>query len=440
MTDLSAIKARLSDPREVAAMLGLRVLARQARGVITKCPIGGGDDGSLSIRTAGDGTLQAYCFGGCVSGDVLSLFAAIEGDFKRGLARAQELAGGAVGAPVAAWEAPERLGPDVYHELASRILEAGRLDGQPWTRDVGEYLQRRRLLQQAQGDGWCALPSLNWLLQIAKDVCDENRDNVRAPCSELVASGHGAGLGLRTSAEPSRRLQREPKESGHVTPCELLIKAKLAQWNRHGEFVPYFGRWSLVIPWRGPDGRINALQRRRTWEFVPRDDNDPEPPKYVLPWAPEWPYGSERLGENDRLSVGDNGSDCVRLRQAGARSRHVAIVEGAIDTLALRSLYPRMQVVGIPGIGGWRTSWASLFQGRTVRYALDRGKLNKRGIIEEDRAAARIALCIAGRHEEDPTAEACSLCGGKEAWLCGFCGRRRSTAKDWAEQWANRTR
>ena len=97
-----------------------------------------------------------------------------------------------------------------------------------------------------------------------------------------------------------------------------------------------------------------------------------------------------------------------------------------------------MQVVGIPGIGGWRTSWAPLFEGRTVRYALDRGKLNSRGIIEEDRAAARIALDIAGRHEEDPNAEACSLCGGKEIWLCGFCGRRRSTAKDWGEQWAGR--
>ncbi|WP_230687861.1 hypothetical protein, partial [Streptococcus pneumoniae] len=77
---------RLNDPREVAAMLGLHVLTRQARGVITACPVHGNKSGSLSIRIGRDGTLQAVCYGcnfgpGGKGGDVLTLLEAIEGDF-----------------------------------------------------------------------------------------------------------------------------------------------------------------------------------------------------------------------------------------------------------------------------------------------------------------------------------------------------------------------
>jgi len=172
MTDLAAIKTRLSNPREVAAMLGLRVLQKTRNGTMTACPVHGNKSGSLGLRVGADGTIQAFCFGCGLSGDVLTLLAAIEGDFKRGLARAVEMAGGAVGAPVQAWQAPEKCDPDVYHELATRILDAGKLDGRPWTREVGEYLERRGLLELARADNWAALPSLGWLIQIAKEVCN----------------------------------------------------------------------------------------------------------------------------------------------------------------------------------------------------------------------------------------------------------------------------
>jgi len=384
MTDLAAIKTRLSNPREVAAMLGLRAKPMR-NGVLVLCPVHGEKTASLGLRVGSDGTIQAFCFGCGLSGDVLTLLAAIEGDFKRGLARAIEMAGGAVGAPVQAWQAPEKCDPDVYHELATRILGAGRLDGRSWTREVGEYLERRGLLEFARADGWAALPSLGWLLRLAGGFLE--------------------------------------------APRETLVKAKLAQWNQRGEFVPYFGRWTVVIPWRGPDGRICALQRRRV--------TDSDGPKYVLPWAPEWPYGSERV-RRGTVSLEGN--------------RAAAIVEGAVDVLAMRALHPAFVALGIPGIGSWRASWASLVEGRGLRVALDRGKPGPDGIIPEDRAAARIALDCAGRGQETDRvlewwlsrwrrgrALGCVLCGAGEAWLCGGCGRRRApVGSDWGGLWEAR--
>lgn len=427
MIDIAAIKARLSDPREVAGLLGLRINQRGARGVRVKCPLHAGDSPlSLSLRIGNDGTLQVRCFAGCLGagGDVLTLLAALEGDFKRGLARAIELAGGSVGAPAQAWQEPPRMDPDAYHELAKRILAAGRLDGRPWVWEVEAYLGSRRLLEQAREDGWACLP--------------------------------------RFEALP-----------GHE---DELLEAGLAKHNDDGKVVPFFGRWRLVIPWRGPDGRISALQRRRTWEH---DGNGPEPVKYVFPrWRPDWPYGSDRLCIGlDRKEIGyvenREGQDGIAGKaRAGQDSaamvpripavrgqgpsalagvalhstRTIAICEGAVDTLALRSLYPRLLVLGIPGIDGWRAEWAGL-AGDSPRVALDRGK-DKGLIIPEDRAAARIALDCAGRGQErDDVIEwltrrfrqgkslFCVLCGAAEPWLCGACGRRRAKGKDWGEEW-----
>jgi hypothetical protein len=102
-----------------------------------------------------------------------------------------------------------------------------------------------------------------------------------------------------------------------------------------------------------------------------------------------------------------------------------------------------VRVVGLPGIGGWRASWASLFAGRDVRFALDRGKPDQRGIIAEDRAAARIALEIQGLRERveamPETSAICLVCGADEPWLCAGCGRRRAPeGQDWGSLWAGR--
>ncbi len=399
-------------------------------------------------------------------GDILSLLTAIEGDFKRGLTRAQEMAGGAVGKTYEPEPARTRLPVDVYHELAERILEAGRLDGRQCVRDVEEYLQRRRLLELARADGWACLPGLGWLLDIARGVCEEmgvGRGNTRYP----------------TPTDPSRRGSEAPEQSGAFafSPSALLVAADLARCNDRGELVPTWGRWRLVIPWRGPDGRIGCLQRRRTWDY---EGEGPEPAKYVFPfWRPDWPYGSEMVGkENGRIQEGSGGASSVRgvgcdkvqaSRSADnkrdkelccsavvvpheARPK-IAIAEGAVDVLAMRALHPSFLALGIPGITSWREEWAGLV-GDSWRLCLDRGKPRKSdGLVSEDMAAARIALSVVGSGQESADviewwvsrwrrgrALGCVLCGAAEPWLCGACGRRRAKAKDWGEEWAAKTR
>ena len=532
MIDIPAIKARLSDPREVARLLGLRVMGPQARGVMVACPIHGNKSGSMSLRNDGN-IVRAHCFGCGFHGDIVDLLGAIERDPRRGLARAAELAGGAV--PMARVEVvqDERLPAEVYHELAARILEAGRLDGRPWVREVEAYLEERRLLEFAQADGWACLPGLKWLLQIAEEVCDGlsasgdgcKSDGNSATVDEKVrASLANEGSHISASKEGIARgycvgvgRYSDLQSLENITPHALLIRAKLAQYNKRGEFVPTWGRWRLVIPWRGPDGRISALQRRRTWKHVPRDANDPEPAKYVLPWLPDWPYGSERIGGFDEHQTRFVGHTSEQLAGSGAApqrcgesgngrqadqkrvlsgqgngvvrggepieqihrhhsGRRIAIVEGAVDVLAMRAMHPGFVVLGIPGINNWRSSWASLVAGADVRYALDGGKPRKSdGLISEDIACARIALDVAqaawhgsiirakdvgAGHEAQPRGSLfafpftdrtvdwllsryrrgrslfCVLCGAPEPWLCRGCGRRRApVGMDWGEVW-----
>jgi hypothetical protein len=476
VTDITAIKARLSDPREVARLLGLRVIERCSGGVRVQCPIHGSKGGSLGLRCVG-GTLQATCFAGCFKqgGDILTLLEAIEGDFKRGLARAVELAGGAVGKPEQQFEEVERCDPGVYHALAERILIAGRLDGRAWVRPVEAYLQQRRLLELARVDGWAALPGLKWLLDIARDVCDQF-NQYASP------AGEPSGQGLRAALVGAKDTRGQ---GAGISPPELLILAGLAQWGRDGKLRAKWGHHRLVIPWRSPDGRISALQRRRIEEA--------ETQKYVFPaWKPDWPYGSDRLcmgldrkeigygmseGSNEprRQSIRDErgvvvGACCATESHGGARAGRklqangghlrvdgtrgnptIAICEGAVDTLALRALYPRLDVIGIPGIDGWRPEWAELIEGRGLRAALDRGKVKDGKIVPEDRAAARIALDCAGmaarredviewltRRFRHGKPLFCVLCGAEEPWLCGACGRRRAKGKDWGEDWATK--
>lgn len=535
MIDIPATKARLNDPREVARLLGLRVEQKIRNGILTRCPVHNNKSGALRLQIKG-GVLKMNCFGCGIYGDAIDLLAAMEGDPRRGLKRAAELAGGA--APMQRREEPqeERLDPWVYHELAERILEAGRLDGRPWVREVEAYLEERRLLEFARADGWACLPGLKWLIRLAEEVCDargsrRREDNIRHLENKkdnkrpLVCAGVGTD-------EDARDESRSIRDTDRLTPHTLLVRAKLARYNDRGEFVPTWGRWRLVIPWRGPDGRISALQRRRTWKHVPRDENDPEPAKYVLPWLPEWPYGSERVGgfgdgdwQNAPVAPGRTGVLPIRngvhgqdrrAGEAGARGRkgscgvreletviseakkrdgaRITIVEGAVDTLAMRALHPSFAVLGVPGISSWRPEWARLVAGADVRYALDRGKPRQSdGLVSEDIACARIALDVAqaawkeeragtigqatcgaptqvdvptptdpsrrGRRALEksgafafPFTDAtldwllsryrrgkilfCVLCGAPEPWLCRGCGRRRAPAgMDWGEVW-----
>jgi hypothetical protein len=513
--DLPALKSSLSDPREVARLLGLRVLSRGHNAVRTPCPVHGGKGATLKIAHVA-GVIALHCKSCGFGGDVLSLLTAIEGDFKRGLVRAQEMVGGAAGKAYEPEPTRERLPVEVYHELATRILEAGRLDGRRCVREVEEYLARRRLLELAQTDGWACLPGLGWLLKIAKEVCD----GMSASGAELVGSeareAASVALGVAANERGGRVLPGSGR--GHsggsfndggdsqllrgpfkTQPRDLLIAADLARYNQRGEFIPTWGRWRLVIPWRAPDGRVNCLQRRRTWTH---EGEGPESAKYVFPfWRPDWPYGADRLRiGQDRKEIGygvssggdqqqgshsthngfravygeirqaqterlwgdcassTNGSACAVSKStlvshgptSKFRNSAVAIVEGAVDVLAMRALHPSFLALGVPGITSWREEWAGL-AGDSWRVCLDRGKPRKSdGLVSEDIAAARIALSLAGRGQESAVVIewwvsrwrrgrllGCALCGAGESWLCRGCGRRFPRGKDWGEDWAS---
>lgn len=96
----AAVIRAWADPVRAAEWIGVADRAqRQARGILAFCPLH--DDGSrraLSLILGEDGTLQVRCHAGCVSGDVFSLVAGLEGlnvksDFGRVLDRAAALAG-----------------------------------------------------------------------------------------------------------------------------------------------------------------------------------------------------------------------------------------------------------------------------------------------------------------------------------------------------------
>jgi len=355
---LRPLKLRLADPDGLARALGLVIEERHGRGVLCRCPVHGNQSGSLDIRVAKDKTLQIRCYGCGLTGDVLTLLGRIEGSFAAGVERARRLTG--CEAPPLRPAAPP-MDPDEYHELARRILDEGRLDGRPIARPVEAYLRRRGLLGAARESSWAALPSLR-----------------------LFDAGQ-------------------------------LLRAQLLRRKRDGSLGLVWGHHRLVIPWRDRGGRITALQRRLVRE--PRaTPNGREEPRYVQPWAPSWPYGSDAL----------------------PRAARLLIVEGAIDALAARLLgRGSVDVLGLPGVASWRSRWAELVQGRTVLVGLDRGKPGLDGTISEDRIAARIAVDCAGRGSISPSS--CALCGAPTAWLCEGCGRRRAPpGHDWGSLWAER--
>lgn len=428
--DPRAIRAALSDPQAVARALGLEKGARRGGGgLLVRCPAHGDRTPSMSLRVAGDGTLSARCFACSWAGDVLALVACVDGldvrrDFGRVLERAAELAGGFVRATVKESlqvrpEAP-RLPAAAAAGLFERICERGRL----WARGAVEaYLERRGLLEAARDDGWATLPSLQDLLDIAREMCQESGAQREFAGTHGEASGQVSGV------------------FAFGGPGELLIAAKLARRDREGRLRVMYGRHRLVIPWRGPDGRIQALQRRLI--DAPRVWRGQEEPRYVLTWAPRWPYGVERLGGEYGADIeheADCGNSRVAVRGLRAIPRHaieqqgrgrdrasstpngqgswdqvagagaageahvqwsapsairtdanqpVIFIEGAVDALAMRLLRPgRCVPLGLPGTGAWESSWARLVGERASFYGTDSD-------ASGDKRAAQAAIDVA---------------------------------------------
>lgn len=315
---LDDVKRTLSDPVDVAHRLGLRG-TREGAGFKVVCPSHGDRGPSLSLTRGPDGTLRIRCFGCPLAGDVFDLVAAVRGldrraNFPEVLKLAAELAAiqledrparSPSPAPVPA--GPTALPDDVFASLVAPLLWTGCLDDSATAGDVTCYLEGRGLLEEAQREGWAALPPPEFQHAVIRQMRDTHGDDVVAR-SGLVHVPAGG--------EPD--------------------------WRR---FLHADAR--LIIPWRDPSGLVYTLQRRRL------DDGKP---KYVAATgrSPRWPYG---------------------VHWIAARSGAVAVVEGAIDALALKVLLERRGVdvvpLGIQGVQGWRSSWATLARDRDAFVAFD---------------------------------------------------------------------
>ncbi len=322
--EVADVRRSLSDPRRVAALLGLdRGALRMRGGLAVCCPWHKEKTPSCSLSTGRDGTLRVRCFGCGETGDVLTLVAEVRGldlrrDFHAVLEEAAALAG--VELP------PERLAPlpaparelpaledAVFDELVSPMLNSGRLDGSPTVAPVVRYLVARGLLEAARADGWAALPEL----------------------------GQGQAARLRFCVD--------------VFGAELVERSGLAT-RRRGDLAWAWPRHLVCIPWRTPAGLVQTVQRRRL---------DPGEPKYVFPSGrrPRFPYGIERL-------------------RAAPAASPVVFVEGAVDVLARRVLdFGRSDgrvVLGVPGVDGWRVEFATYARGRVAYVATDADESGER--------------------------------------------------------------
>lgn len=342
--DTAELRQRLADPVEVCAMLGLLDGAkRQARGLLVRCPSHGERNPSCSVRVASDGTIAVRCFACGFTGSVFDLVGAVRGldpkrDFHQVKAEAAELVGMTLDddrqrhqerarRPRAPRPAPEpRPEPKPTDEaltaLCGVLATVGRLDHDPFATDACSYLESRHLLAEARAAEWFALPPVPQQTGLMAWLA-----TLADTAGADVAREHAPGW-TREDLEVLGWLPRIPQPH-----------------NR------------LCIPWRDPSGRVTTVQRRRL---------DGGKPKYYFPdgRGAAWPFGIERLRD-------------------GAP---VAIVEGAGDTLAYRTLC-RMHgidrdVIGLPGTQGWQPQWAELLRGREVIVALDADDAGERAAVK----------------------------------------------------------
>jgi DNA primase len=367
------LRARLSDPFELCAALGLcegpgkrerGEWWREGPGVIVRCPLHGGR--SCHVIEGSDGTVGFNCYGCNETGDALDLIAAVHGfdarqNFPRVLSIAAQLAGVTLAPRGTRAPAPEppptprrpppraeapTLDDATFAELARVMLAACPLDS-PSAEDVRRYLAGRGILDGARADGWGALPTT-----------PAGLSDVRARIVATVGADAWTRSGLAHAQDPERW-----------------------RWSSH----------RLVIPWRAPSGDVQTVQRR---VIAPADG-----PRYVAPAGrePLYPYNVNAL--------------------ANAPSATVAIVEGAVDAVALRMACEAegvlASIVGIPGVAAWREGWREYVRGRVVAIATD-------GDDAGEACARRLAPRLAPVARE------------VQRW-------RPDAGKDWCAAWQTRT-
>lgn len=305
----SELRAALRDPRALVHALGLRVTARQSRGVTVLCPWHGERSGSCSVTLGPDGTIRVHCFGCDAGSDALGLIAHVNGldarrDFGRVCDLAADIARIRLDAPTTVVQRRPSEPPRLADSTFTAIIEQlDPLEAQP---DVRSYVAAR-------------LPGADLADLRALPLRYRDLDAFRARIVATVGADAWQQSGLA---------------------------------RRDGKWL--FTEHRLVIPWRRTDGVVSTVQRRML--------RDPQPGervgKYVFATgrAPRRPYGVEQIASMGPV--------------AG-----VAFVEGALDTLALRTIAKQEGftwcVLGIAGVSAWDRAFALHARDRVAVVALD---------------------------------------------------------------------
>jgi DNA primase len=295
------IRERLSDPRDVARRLELE--RPRHGGGRYRCPSHGGT--SLALFRGRGGALAVRCFGCDLHGDVFKLIAACRGleRFPDVLRAAAELA--AIPLPALPHEVePPVVSGTIFAGIVARLLVLAPLGAAP---DAERYLAGRGIVAQAIRDGWAALPRRQAQAPIVQELVRDFGEDALL----------GSGLFVRDQDTGTLRFSQPGAR--------------------------------VCIPWRGVEGELISLQRRRL---------DAHEPRYLAAKGRPLtqPYGLDRL-------------------RSLPTSAPVAFVEGAVDALALRELCRRHRfpcaVLAIPGVETWRAAWAEYARGRRAFVALD---------------------------------------------------------------------
>lgn len=362
--DTYELRQRLNDPSALVRGLGLEKGSQRigAGRVLVQCPAHSDSTASCSILyRQEDQTVSVNCFGCDLKGNVFHLIAAVhrmdvQRDFPRVLDEARRLAGMAPRSAPAPREEPRPqlrvVGPTPeerrFSTAAETLLGLTSLCDEHGTGgEVAASLAFRGLIDEALADGWGVLPSApRWGTDCGGGFDEEGAERVL--CDESTP--------LLTALD----------ERGALPGLRWLCASQGWQHPDH----------RLLIPWRGPGGRLWTLQRR----WVRADgDTASSPPK----------LGPRTVGKYlfpPTSSLSPSGSWCYGWeRVEDGNFEELWLCEGAVDVLALRALNRRgelhkdgvprsMGVLGLAGLQSWskvKDDVLRFARGRRCFLALD---------------------------------------------------------------------
>ena len=327
---------------------------REGEKARASCPICNSENPrAMSASRKNDGTIVANCFVCGGNGDSLAITMQAMGMSFREALEFWATETGLTDTPQPQPQ-PIRHSPPVvrdaklYAPIAERLLQFCPIAKQA---DVKTYMQSRGLYSEAVRDGWGALP----------------------------VAGNGDGTQQTIYYQLQREFGRNDLEEGRN-----ILKAsgvtKLFKCNETGEWNHFSNnRHRLLIPWRGLDRNIVALQRR----YIGTPPNGTEKLYFDKGTHPTTTlFGLHEL------------APCLDERDIA-----IELVEGAMDVLARRILLRRegqnRVVLGLmSATASLRDEWISWLRGRDVYVATDNDEAGQRCLARMTSELSRMGAVV----------------------------------------------